>query len=87
MYKYEDHKPSIFTEDGVSRFLKIRDRVHKVLNQAGAITLGSAIRGASGDSWTNMACVDHLVEMGEIREVMNAGSYAQDRIFVSCKTV
>jgi hypothetical protein len=36
----------------------------------------------SGDSWTMLACMDRLVELGEIREVPQSGVAGQDRIFV-----
>lgn len=37
MYKYELEKQRIFTEDGQETFLKIRDKVHKLLNQSGSV--------------------------------------------------
>lgn len=84
MYKYEDKKQSIFTEDGQIMFLKIRDNVQKLLKQSGAVTMGCAISGCTGDSWKMLACVDRLVEIGELKEVIQKSSVAgQNRIFVS----
>jgi len=47
MYQYENEKPKIFTEDGQESFLKIRDNVHKMLKQAGAVSMQAAISGSS----------------------------------------
>lgn len=80
-YTYEALKPRIFTENGSVMFTDIRDRVQVVLRKAGAITMGAAIRGATGDSWLMLACVDRLVELEELREVGQAAR-GQDRVFV-----
>lgn len=66
MYRYEDEKAQVFTEQGQIMFLKIRDRIKKALSETGAITIGNAITGRSGSSFTMLACVDRLVELGEI---------------------
>ena len=83
MYNYQEQKKNVFTEDGQVTFLKIRDNVKNLLKQAGAVSMDRAIRVASGDSWTMMACVDRLVELGEIRELQIGRVAGQDRIFVS----
>lgn len=83
-YRYEDLKSDLFTEAGSVAFTRIRDRVRKVVREAGAITMGSAIHGASGDSWVMLACVDRLVELGELREVGTTTTTGpmQERCFV-----
>ena len=81
MYKYQDLKPTIFTEEGQMVFLEIRDTVKKILKQSGAISMGSAMSGA-GDSWKRMACVDRLVEIGELKEIKYGECAGQHRIFV-----
>lgn len=81
MYVYENLKPGIFTEDGQTMFLEIRDRVKKILSQSGAITMGVAMAGG-GDSWERMACVDRLVELREIKEINYGECAGQHRIFV-----
>lgn len=84
MYDYQVEKPKIFTEEGQIDFLKVRDNVRNLLKQSGAVTMDRAITGLTGDSWTMMAYVDRLVEIGEIREVSQSGRCAgQNRIFVS----
>lgn len=82
MYKYEDLKPSIFTEDGQKMFLSIRDKCEALLEVAGCFTMGAAIRKQTGDSWKMLACVDRLLELKEIREIKQSNNIAgQDRIF------
>ena len=71
MYDYLKEKPEIFTESGQENFLKIRDRAKELLKQAGAFTMIKAISCASGNSYKNIACVDRLKEIGEIREITN----------------
>lgn len=83
MYQYEDLKPKLYSEDGFEMYAKIRDRTKQLLHDAGAFTCGAAIRGCAGDSWLMLACVDHLLAKGEIREVTDPDRVrAQDRVFV-----
>jgi hypothetical protein len=83
-YSYQALKPSLFTDDGQRTFLKIRDHVSNVLKASGAITCGAAIRVATGDTWLMLACVDRMVELGELRRITTAAGTvsAQDEIFV-----
>jgi len=84
MYSYVEQKPRLFDDAGQRMFLSIRDRVHRLLKQSGAITMGSAITGGTGDTWMLLACVDRMVELEEIREVQQVKAVAgQDRIFIS----
>jgi hypothetical protein len=86
MYNYNTEKRAIFTEAGQRQFLGIRDEVKRILDMSGAITMGCAMRTPKGvpcsTSWTAMACVDRMVELGEIREIPTDGA-GQHRIFVS----
>lgn len=84
MYDYEAQRAFVFTDDGQRGFLKIRDHVNSTLNKSGAITLWAAISaGVTGCSWELMACVDRLVELGELREVIQSGVVmGQNRIFI-----
>ena len=80
-YDYKTEKPHLYSEEGLSMFTQIRDRVRRLLHQAGACAMGRAVSGASGDSWMMLACVDRMVELEELREVGEAGR-GQDRVFV-----
>ena len=68
-YEYRKERERLFTEEGQRIFLEIRDRVQRLLRQAGACTMGKAIDGSTGDTWFKLACVEQLVELGEIVEV------------------
>jgi len=82
MYNYLKEKPKIFTEEGQEMFLKIRDNTHKLLNQSGAVMLQNAIKIASGDTWVQIACIDRLVELNEIKEITDSNVAGQHRVFV-----
>lgn len=82
MYDYQTIKKNLFTDDGQRMFLKIRDFVNKTLEIAGAVRMQEAINSASGDSWTMLACVDRLVELGEIVEIPQTSVAGQYRVFV-----
>lgn len=85
MYQYSAERDKVFTEEGQVLFLKIRDRARELMDAAGAARLDKMIQGCTGDSWEMVACVDRLVELGEIREVTADGAVAgQRRVFVRC---
>ena len=79
-YTYQEQKAFVFTEEGQRRFLQIRDRTKKLLEQAGAVRLQEAITGA-GDTWDALACIDRMVELGELLELSTDGP-TQHRVFV-----
>lgn len=84
-YRYEDFKPRIFSEEIQGTFLRIRDRVGVLLEEAGAVSMQKLLNvpGVLGDTWLMMACVDRLIELGEIREVKRTPAVmAKYRIFV-----
>lgn len=86
MYEYQKERAGIFTESGQITFLRIRDKVKNLLKLAGAVRMGEAISGVGGgSSWTFLACVDRLVELGEIREITKGDIAGQDRVFVACE--
>ena len=85
MYNYEVEKHSIFTEEGQRIFLSVRDRVEKFLRLAGAVRMQEAIKGEIGDSWKMLACVDRLVELGEIKEITEDVA-GQNRVFIAART-
>lgn len=87
MYNYQEIKPSLFTEDGQVLFLKIRDKTKHLIKTAGAFRMQEAIADCTGSSWDFLACVDRLVELGEIREITKQGEVAgQCRVFVSTQS-
>lgn len=83
MYQYNEVKPRLFTDDGQRMFLRVRDFVNATLKTAGAVRMQEAMGAAgSGDSWTMLACVDRLAELGEIRELPQSDVAGQHRVFV-----
>ena len=82
MYVYEEVKKELFTEEGSVLFTAIRDNTLKLLNLAGAVSMDRAYStGRTANAWTMLACVDRLVETGEIREITQDGTFARHRIF------
>lgn len=87
MYNYQEQKAEIFKEENQQTFLAIRDNVHRLLKQSGAFTMANSADNLhlAGSTWTFMACVDRLVELGEIEEVPQKNVCGQDRIFIKAK--
>jgi hypothetical protein len=85
-YDYTAEKPRLFTDQGQRVFLQIRDRAHKLLEEAGAFREDRVERGVSTpDSWFAIACLDRLVELGELKELTGPMAAGQDRVFTSRK--
>ncbi len=82
MYDYHKQGEGLFTDEGQRMFLNIRDRVLSLLGKSGAVTLGGATAKASGNNWLHIACIDRMVELGEIREIDQGEVVGQNRIFV-----
>lgn len=81
-YVYEIEKTKLFTDGGQRMFLRIRDETHRLLKLSGAVMAEKLLIG-SGDSWTMIACLDRLIELGEIVEVdQNKKVPGQYRIFI-----
>lgn len=83
-YQYQEHRSSVFTEDGQIMFLKIRDNAKALLAKSGAASCEKLISGVTGDGWQMLACVDRLVELKELVEIPNPISSAgQHRLFIA----
>ena len=84
-YNYQTQRANLFTEEGTRLFLKVRDHTRELLKNGGAVRLQEAAFG-QGDPWDAIACLDRMVELGELREVIQQGQVpGQYRIFVSAK--
>ena len=81
MYDYQVEREWLFTDEGQRMFLRIRDNVNELLNRAGAARMQEALCG-SGSSWRQMACMDRMVELKEIREIPQNSCAGQHRVFV-----
>lgn len=82
MYVYQTERPKLFTEDGVTKMLAVRDCVYRKIAVAGAVEQSHATDDVSGDGWLLLACLDYLVERGELREITSTSVPGQDRVFV-----
>lgn len=83
-YSYQEQKPKIFTEDGVKLLIKIRDEAKRLIKLSGVVQSDKLIKVCSGDTWTMLACLDHLVEIDDLLEIPNILSKAgQHRIFTN----
>jgi len=78
-YNYESWKATVTVGD----FTTVRDRVLAAFADTGAITIGRAIDGLTGDSFTMLAAVDMLIERGEARKVEVPGVYSQYWVLVN----
>lgn len=80
-YSYTSERPYLFTEAGQVDFLRVRDKAQELLKVAGAVMSGNLLIN-TGDVWKNLACIDRLVELGELVEVTDRMQVAgQHRIF------
>ncbi len=70
-YCYETERPLLFTEQGQRDFLVVRDTAKELISIAGAFRQSELLGRArlTGDSWFMLACIDRLVELGEIVEI------------------
>lgn len=87
MYDYQTEKPKLLTDEGQRVLIRVRDHVKECLSVSGAIDMTHAMKGVGGgDSWTMMAYIDRLVEIGDIREITQGHDVpAQYRVFVSSR--
>lgn len=81
-YRYKDYRGDLFTDDGQRKFLRIRDKVQGLLKMAGAVRMSEATAGVTGLNWEALACVDRMVELGELIEITGPDVFGQDRVFV-----
>lgn len=83
MYIYESQRKNIFTEQGQEMFIKIRDKAKSLLATAGSFRMDAIMSSCTGDTWDMLACVDRMVEMGELKEITPENVSGQHRVFVS----
>ena len=79
MYEYTKNRHEVFTVDGFKMLLTI---IESIKNRE-AFTVNEAMKGLSGDTFTMLACIDFLVEIGKCRYVSKAGM-KQTHILVWC---
>jgi hypothetical protein len=79
-YHYDQERAELFTESGQVLFIKVRDKVKYLLSVAGAFRIEEAGFG----SWQEVACVDRMVELGELVEFARS-CWGQYRVFTTPK--
>ena len=84
-YNYQTDRDMLLTEEGQVMFIKIRGNVQRLLVEAGAFRALEAWKDVTGDHWIMLACLDYLVELGEIKELTDDGVWGQHRVFVSAR--
>lgn len=85
-YDYQTERHKIFTDDGQRLFLCVRDRVDLLLGVAGAARMQEIMNlGVTHVSWEALACVDRLIELGELLELPSSSIVGQHRVFVRCR--
>ena len=80
-YEYKTKRAELFTEDGQVRFIRVRDKVLAALRLCGAFRL----QELNISSWEDIACVDRIVELGELVE-FKRDSWGQFRVFTTPQT-
>ncbi len=83
MYDYEAEKQDLLTPAGVKQLMKVRDKARFILTIKSRASMVELIEGMLGSSWTNMACIDLLLEIEELREIRTPpGTPQSQREFV-----
>ena len=81
MYNYQTERAKLFTERGMTLFVKVRDLALELLETQNSF-IGEDIRVSNCDSWTIQACIDYLVERGEIQHSGNHGPFLQHTRYI-----
>ncbi len=79
-YSYKEHRPKLFTEEGQVKFLAVRDRARDLLAAHGQATLEQLTNAFTGSSWEAIACVDRMVELGELH-IIARGGVSNDNVY------
>ena len=71
LYNYQRERRKLLTNEGQKALLRISDEARRLLEEKPVFWLEELLGKASlrGDAWFQLALVDRLVELGEIKEV------------------
>lgn len=86
-YVYAEERSKLFTDEGQRFFLKVRDAVKYLLKESGAVKAEELFSNEKfkidNDYWKRQACLDRMVELGDIVEIPNTLTRSKrERIFV-----
>ncbi len=79
-YNYAIERPFVLTDEGQRVLLKMRDLAFELCGKAGAVR-ADKLMVFSGNSWQIMACIDRLVEVGDLREIQFNNGAWQRKVF------
>jgi hypothetical protein len=84
-YSYQVERRRLFTEDGQATFITVRDTCRRLIEKSGACQSMNAGRDLKGyDAWELLACLDLMVERGELRYVQGPENAAgQDWTYIA----
>lgn len=85
-YSYSSQKENLFNEKGQVAFMRVRDRVKELLDKGKAFRVDSLLQHSWGmhvDDWDLLACLDRMVELGEITECRYGECAGQHRVFMA----
>ena len=70
-YNYQRERRKLLTNEGQKALLRMSDEARRLLEEKPAFWIEELLGKASlrGDAWFQLALVDRLVELGEIKEV------------------
>jgi hypothetical protein len=84
MYHYKTERKFIFTEDGQKDLKAVRTIANALINITGCFKVGKLNDALGSMTWSNLACVDYLVETGELFEITDKNIVTcQQRIFTN----
>jgi hypothetical protein len=66
-YSYEREKAAIYTPEGLKMLVDLRDQIRAKCKSSGAVRFDAI--SFSGDSWTALACLDFMIERGDLKRV------------------
>ena len=81
-YDYKVEREKLFTDAGSRKFLRVRDKVKELIALSGAVRSREAVLHESSLGYELIACLDRMVELGEIAEVTGPKTIQQYRVFV-----
>ncbi len=83
-YDYKKLRTEIFTEQGVNLLLHIKSKANRSIRESGATTIGNLISNISicDDVHHAIACVEYLIERGDLKEITDPDIRCQDRVVV-----
>lgn len=81
-YQYQTECPRLFEPDGNSCLAAIRAQALRTIDRYGSVMITSCWDGCPGDTHFILACLDWMVEQGELIDLSVPGVGMAARIFV-----